>query len=160
MKVLATKVVYSDKVKRGTILRWAKILESGMVILGVNTKEFEARMASYLGRKHAVSVSNDTAALELAMRLIDVRGKEVIIPANGFYSVVTAIDRAGGIPLLVDIDIENNINFTASQIEHVINNRYHIVKAVVLMPCGGVTAADSLEIREVCMRNGENQKIR
>ncbi len=154
MKVPATRVVYDEKVKTETLKRWKMILDTGRVILGANTEEFEKRMAEYLGRKHAVSVSNDTAALELAMRLIDVRGKEVIIPANGFYSIVTAIDRAGGIPVLVDISIPNNINFTARQIEHVINNRYHNVKAVVLMPCGGVTAVDSLEIKEVCFKNG------
>ena len=154
MKVPATRVVYDERVKKGTLERWKRILDTGRVILGEDTEKFEKRMAEYLGRKHAVAVSNDTAALELAMRLIDIRGKEVIIPANGFYSIVTAIDRAGGIPVLVDIDIKNNINFTAGQIQEIINKPYSNVKAVVLMPCGGVTSPDSLSIKAVCKENG------
>ena len=154
MKVPATRVVFGNKVKEGTLERWKKILDSGMVILGENTDEFEKRVAKYLGRKYAVAVSNDTSALELAMRLIDVRGKEVLIPANGFYSVITAIDRAGGIPLLADIDISNNANFTAKIVEDEISKPYNKIKAVVLMPCGGTTSPDSLEIKKVCKKHG------
>ncbi len=154
MKVPATRVVYDEKVKTETLKRWKKILDTGRVILGADTEEFEKRMAEYLGRKHAVAVSNDTAALELAMRLIDVRGKEVLIPANGIYSIITAIDRAGGIPVLMDIDIKNNINFTAGQVQEIINKPYSNVKAVVLMPCGGVTSPDSWNIKAVCEENG------
>lgn len=155
MRVPATRVVYHDQVKKKVMKRWQEILDTGRVILGANTEEFEARMAKYLGRKHAVAVSNDTAALEIAFRMIDIKGKGVILPANGFFSCVTAIDRAGGTAVLVDIDRTRNWNVSLAEIEKIIKSPWGSdIKVVVLMPCGGLATWESANIAEYCAKQG------
>jgi dTDP-4-amino-4,6-dideoxygalactose transaminase len=80
----------------------ARILRSGSFVLGHYTEEFEKRWAEYTGRKYAVAVSSDSAALEIALRLLDVSGKIVLLPAMTFFAVLEAVYRAEGIPVLVD----------------------------------------------------------
>lgn len=66
---------------------------------------FEEAVATYVGRKHAVSVSNGTAALDLALSCLNLKeGDEVILPTFTIISCITAILRAGAVPVLVDCD--------------------------------------------------------
>jgi perosamine synthetase len=64
---------------------------------------FEKLMAEYIGVEFGVAVCNGTAALEVALRAIDVRpGDEVILPSFTIISCALAVLRCGGVPVLVD----------------------------------------------------------
>lgn len=81
------------------------VLDSGWYILGEQVEAFEADFAEYHGVAHAVGVANGTDALELALRACGVApGAEVITVAHTAVATVCAIERAGAIPVLVDID--------------------------------------------------------
>jgi perosamine synthetase len=68
-------------------------------------EEFENGWAAYCGMRHGVAVSNGTAALEIATRLLDLRpGDEVVMPTFTIISCAQAVLRAGGTPVLVDSD--------------------------------------------------------
>ncbi|PWH19783.1 MAG: aminotransferase DegT [Ardenticatenia bacterium] len=68
-------------------------------------EEFEDGWAAYCGMRHGVAVSNGTAALEIATRLLDLRpGDEVVMPTFTIISCAQAVLRAGGTPVLVDSD--------------------------------------------------------
>jgi len=67
-------------------------------------KQFEAEFALYLGCDNVVAVNSGTAALHLALSLLDVKGKEVILPALSFVSTANAILYNGGIPVFGDVD--------------------------------------------------------
>jgi perosamine synthetase len=55
--------------------------------------------------KHGVAVTNGTAALQLAIQLLDLHpGDEVILPSFTIISCAQAITRCGGVPVLVDSD--------------------------------------------------------
>jgi perosamine synthetase len=68
---------------------------------------FEADWAAYCGRKHGITVSNGTAALQIAVEALQLApGDEIIIPSFTIISCVTAAIRAGATPVLVDCDPE------------------------------------------------------
>jgi len=75
-------------------------------------KLFEEKLAKEVGRKYAVSVSNGSTALDLALYCLNLEeGDEVIMPTFTIISCITCILRAGGKPVLVDCHPDNwNIN--------------------------------------------------
>jgi len=81
-----------------------KVLESGMLASGEWVERFEKEFAKYIGVKYALTTTNGTHALILALEALGVQGKEIIVPSFTFISSVTSIIRAGGKPVFVDID--------------------------------------------------------
>jgi len=73
--------------------------------VGKYVDEFELRLAEFTGAKHAIAVSNGTAALQVALRVAGVgAGDEVFIPALTFVATANAVSHCGGIPHFVDSD--------------------------------------------------------
>ena len=86
-------------------------------------QEFEKSFAAYHGAKHAVALSNGTAALEVALHGIGLQpGDEVIIPSFTIISVAVAVLRLGGIPRFVDVN-ERTWNIDPTRIEALIGPR-------------------------------------
>jgi perosamine synthetase len=81
-----------------------RVLESGMLISGRVVEEFERGLAERCGRKHAIAVANGTAALELALRALDISSGEVLVPAMSWPSPAHVAAWVGATPRLVDID--------------------------------------------------------
>src|SRR4051812_43225833 len=91
----------AEEVQRG----FAQVLEKTAFILGPAVTEFEASFAKFTGVAHCVGVANGTDALELMVRAAGIGpGDEVILPANTFIATALAVARAGGTPVLADID--------------------------------------------------------
>jgi dTDP-4-amino-4,6-dideoxygalactose transaminase len=66
---------------------------------------FEHQFAGWIGAKHAVAVTNGTAALTLALKAAGIEaGDEVIVPAVTFIASATAVVLANAIPIFADID--------------------------------------------------------
>ena len=69
--------------------------------------DFERRWAEYCGMKHGVAVSSGTAALDVAVSCLRLQpGDEVILPSFTIISCAQAITKHGGLPVLVDCDLE------------------------------------------------------
>ena len=82
-----------------------RVLESGWYILGREVQEFEQEFAAYVGMTHAVGVASGTDALELALRAGEVgRGDLVFTVSHTAVATVSAIERCGATPVLIDID--------------------------------------------------------
>src|SRR4051812_20773526 len=82
-----------------------RVLDSGWYILGKEVEAFEAAFARYHGVAHAVGVASGTDAIELALRAGGVGpGDEVLPVAHTAVPTVSAVERAGATPVLVDID--------------------------------------------------------
>jgi perosamine synthetase len=65
--------------------------------------EFETQFASYLGVRHAISVSNGTVALHAALLGLGVEpGDEIIIPTLTYVATANAVAYCGATPVLVD----------------------------------------------------------
>lgn len=88
----------------------AAVLDSGQLVQGPCVERFEHALAALVGRKHAVAVSSGTAALQLALKVLQVGpSDEVICPALSWPSPAHAIRMAGAKVQFVDVD-ENEWN--------------------------------------------------
>lgn len=89
-----------------------QVLDSGWYILGKQVAAFEQEFADYLGAAHCIGVANGTDALTLALRTCGVgAGDAVITVSHTAVATVAAIELAGALPVLVDID---PVTFTIS----------------------------------------------
>jgi dTDP-4-amino-4,6-dideoxygalactose transaminase len=112
------------------------VLQSGKVNYwtGTEGKRFEQEYAAYLGVKHAIAVTNGTAALELALHAVGVGdGDEVVVPSRTFIGTASAVVARGGRPIIADIDRFSN-NVTADSIHAACSPR---TRAIIVVHVGG-----------------------
>jgi len=82
-----------------------RVLASGRYILGPEVEAFEAAFAAWLGIGHAVGTGSGTDAIELAVRACGIApGELVFTVSHTAVATVAAIERAGAVPVLVDIE--------------------------------------------------------
>lgn len=113
-----------------------KILTSGKVNYwtGDEGKHFEKEFAEFCHTKHAISLSNGTAALELALVAIGIdRGDEVIGTPRTFMASASCVVTRGAIPIFADVDF-NSGNISAATIEPKITNK---TKAIIVVHLAG-----------------------
>ncbi|MBW3110303.1 DegT/DnrJ/EryC1/StrS family aminotransferase [Bacillus sp. MCCB 382] len=80
-----------------------KAMKSGWITTGPRTKEFEKRIAEYVGVNKAVCLNSATAAMELTLRILGVGpGDEVITSAYTYTASASIIDHVGAKIVLVD----------------------------------------------------------
>jgi len=83
----------------------ARVLDSGVFILGPENKGFDAEFARAIGVKHSLGVDSGTSALELALEAVGVGpGDEVILPSFTFIATATAVSVLGAKPVFAEID--------------------------------------------------------
>jgi perosamine synthetase len=82
-----------------------EVLRSGWLTTGSRAKAFEAAFARLVGVEHAIAVSSCTAALHLALRLLEVGpGDEVLVPTTTFAATANVVVHLGARPVLCDVD--------------------------------------------------------
>lgn len=97
---------------------------------GPFVKKFEEKFAERVGRRHAIAVTNGTAALDAAIEALDIGlGDEVIMPTFSIISCIGQLIRVGAIPILVDSD-PVTWNMDVGQIEAKITPRTKAIMAV------------------------------
>ena len=102
---------------------------------GPFVNRFESEFAKKVGREYGVAVSSGTAALDIAIELLELQvGDEVIIPAFTIISCVHQIMRRGAVPVLIDCD-PASWNMDTSLIEARITNR---TKAILVVHIYGL----------------------
>ncbi len=106
----------------------AGILESGNLTKGEYLREFEARIADYLGVKHAVGVSSGTLGLLLTYHGLALKD-EVIVPSFTFMATVHPLVWLGARPVFVDID-RHTWNVDPARVEAAITPRTTAIVAV------------------------------
>ena len=85
----------------------ARVVRSGWVACGRETRLFEAEVARRSGLRHAVAVSSGTKAIELTLRAWGIgSGDEVVIPTYCCSALWHATRRTGAAPVLADCDFE------------------------------------------------------
>ncbi len=100
MKVPVLMPSFDDEMKDAAV----DALQNERMVLGESVHKFEEEFASYIGVKHALSVSSGTNALSIAMEAIGTKGKDVLTPAMSFIATANSVLHAGGTPKFVDID--------------------------------------------------------
>lgn len=98
---------------------------------------FEDQFASFCGSRYAVTVSNGTVALHLALTALGIGpGDEVIVPALTFVAPASVVRHCHAKPIFVDVE-ESCWNMDPEKIEAVITPRTKAIIPVHLygMPC-------------------------
>jgi dTDP-4-amino-4,6-dideoxygalactose transaminase len=120
-------------------------LNSRWLTSGPNVARFEKEFSQYVSVKHAVAVSNCTAALHLVMRALNIRpGDEVIIPAFTFAATANSVLFCGARPIFADIQ-ESSFNISPADIQSKITPH---TKAIVAVHYAG-QPCDMDEIMEI-----------
>jgi len=87
------------------------VIRENYVNEGPRTKELESKIENYLGVKHAIIITNATAGLFLAVKAdAEIKKKkkfEVIVPDLTMLATATAVEWAGGTPIIVDVNPNN-----------------------------------------------------
>ena len=95
------KIFQQDKINVRDCLDKSWISAEGSYV-----KTFEKRFSKYNNRKFGVAVSNGTAALEIALKSLNLKPKdEVIIPAFSIISTALCVVKLGLKPILVDSEM-------------------------------------------------------
>lgn len=88
-------------------------LKTGKVSYWTGKKgmEFEEAWAKWIGAKMAISCTNGTAALHIAISCLGIGpGDEVIVPSYSFIASSFAIAQAGAIPVFADVTDDHTID--------------------------------------------------
>ncbi|MEK7015490.1 aminotransferase class I/II-fold pyridoxal phosphate-dependent enzyme [Bacillus sp. FSL R9-9410] len=111
--------------------------------LGLNVDEFERELASFVGVKGGTAVSSGTAAIHLALRLLDVQeGDTVFCSSFTFVASANPIVYLGAEPVFVDSESET-WNMSPQALEHALydaNKAGKLPKAVILVHLYGQSA--------------------
>ncbi len=96
----------SDKpIKKKILNSIKKIIKKNNFIRGNEVEQFENKFSKYCGSKYAISCSNGTDAITLALLSLNIKkNSEVILPAMTYAATFYAIINAGLKPVLVDIN--------------------------------------------------------
>ncbi len=87
------------------LVGWTEVLANTAFVGGPAVAAFEREYADFVGARHCVGLGNGTDAVELALRAVGVGpGDDVVLPANTFVATAEAVSRAGGRPVLADVD--------------------------------------------------------
>lgn len=95
---------------------------------GPIVREFESRVAEYVGVEHCVAMCNATVALEIAIRALELKG-EVIVPAYTFVATAHALQWQEITPVFADMDpVTHNID--PASIERLVTPRTSAILGV------------------------------
>ncbi|MEA3442828.1 MAG: DegT/DnrJ/EryC1/StrS family aminotransferase [Chloroflexota bacterium] len=107
-----------------------QVLRTPNLSLGPKLVEFEARMAQFIGVKHAVAVNSGTSALHLIIRALEIKdGDEVITTPFSFISSANCMLFERAKPVFVDIE-PLALNIDVTRIEEKITGKTRAILAV------------------------------
>lgn len=110
-------------------------LRENTLTQGAFNVEFEKRFREFCQTKHAITCTNGTIALLLALKALGIGpGDEVIVPTLTFAATASAVIQAGARPVFVDSH-EEDFNISAEDTErHMTPN----IKAIIVVHLYGV----------------------
>ena len=112
-----------------------QILKSGKVNYwtGNQCKLFEKEFSKYINNKYAITVSNGSVALELALKSLNLKNNdEIIVSPRSFIISAICVLNLGLKPVFADVDDNGNLN-----IESVKKIYSKKVKAIILVHLNG-----------------------
>lgn len=104
---------------------------------GNQCRDFEREFAAWCGSRYAITLSNGTLALDLALKGLGIGpGDEVVVTPRTFIASVSCVVNAGAIPVFADVDPDSG-NLSAETIAKVLTQRTRAVICVHLAgwPC-------------------------
>lgn len=114
-----------------------RVLRSDWLTTGPVVGQFEDAFAEYVGAKHAVAVSNGTAALHLCMLANRIGpGDEVIVPALTFIATANCVRYVGAKVVFADV-LPDTLTMDPSHVESLITSD---TRAIITVDYAGLPA--------------------
>ncbi|WP_169085297.1 DegT/DnrJ/EryC1/StrS family aminotransferase [Paenibacillus sp. PL91] len=111
-----------------------EVMRSGWLGLGPKTEQFEKEFAAYAGTRFMVAMNSGTAALHLALEVLNIgKGDEVIVPPMTFISTVHAVSYVGATPVFADVE-PDTMNISVEDIARKITDK---TKAIIVVHLAG-----------------------
>ena len=120
-----------------TLKRILEVLKSGRVNYwtGNECKEFEKEFSKYIGNRYAITLSNGSVALELALKALRLKkGDEIIVSPRSFIISASCVFNLGLKPIFADVDENGNLS-----IEGIKNSYNKKVKAIIVVHLNGLS---------------------
>lgn len=112
----------------------SKVLSSGWLTEGEQTREFENRIKEYVGVKFAIATTSCTTAIEIALRALKIGlGDEVIVPDFTHPATANMVRWVGATPVLVDVDL-SSYNVDPDEIEKAVTKK---TRCIIPVSWGG-----------------------
>lgn len=126
-----------------------KILDSGTLVNGSFSKQFEHNLNKYFKTKNSIVVSSGTAALHLALLSLGIsKEDEVIVPAYSYIATANVVENVGAKPVFVDINI-NELCINLDELKKKINSK---TKAIIIVHEFG-NMCDLEKLSKICKKN-------
>lgn len=124
---------------KNLISKVSRILTSGEInySYGPYGKKFEKEFSKFVGNEYSVAICNGTAALEVAIKSLQLpKNSEIIVSARSFFSSAACIVNTGHIPIFADVNLLTQ-NISLDDIKKKINKRTKAIICVHLagLPC-------------------------
>lgn len=126
-------------------------LATGRLTLGPYGARLERLAAALLGRGTA-AMSSGSAAVEAALRVVGVRGRTVLVPANTFFATAAGAIRAGARVEFVDMEPEG-LGLDPEALRAALD-AHDDVAAVVHVHIAGVVSPALADVVAECERRG------
>lgn len=100
-------------------------------------KEFEKKIAKYIGTKHAITTHTGRGAMMLLLDALNLkRGDEVIFPAYTLKDLIILVQKKGLNPVLIDIE-KDSFNINPDLVEEKITKKTKAIVATHIfgLPC-------------------------
>ncbi|WP_151943797.1 DegT/DnrJ/EryC1/StrS family aminotransferase [Aliarcobacter butzleri] len=137
--------LYKEEIEEAIV----KVARNCNFIMGNEVSELEKNLEEFTSAKHAITCSNGTDALLLAMMALDIKpGDEVITTPFTFIATAEMIAFLGAIPVFVDID-EKTYNINPDLIEEKITSK---TKAIIPVSLYG-QPADMDKINQIAKKH-------
>ncbi|OGX04550.1 MAG: hypothetical protein A3G87_05875 [Omnitrophica bacterium RIFCSPLOWO2_12_FULL_50_11] len=140
------QVVFEKEARERILAALDDCLASGLVASGKNVQAFENWWANDCRTKHGIACSSGGAALEIIMKALDVRGKDVLVPTNTFIATVNAVIFAGGNPIFLDVDPKT----MGVNLEEMKRKTTNNTVAAVVVHIGGIMTPEMPMIADWC----------
>ncbi len=127
-----------------------EVLQSGILVHGKFTNNFETKFAQRNGSKHAIAVSSCTAGMHLGLFISGIgRGAKVAVPAMTHVATAHVVELQGAQPVFIDVDPKTgNMSTTKLQEASKLVNLDAIIPVHYLgLPC------DMDEINNIASKN-------
>jgi len=136
--MIMMKVPFSPPdISQAEINEVVEALRSGWITTGPRTKQFEKKIADYVGTKMACCLNSQTACAEMALRILGVgEGDEVITTAYTYTATASVVCHVGAKLVLVDTQ-EHSLEMDYDALENAITEKTKVIIPVDVagIPC-------------------------
>jgi dTDP-4-amino-4,6-dideoxygalactose transaminase len=127
-----------------------KVLRSGWLTTGPETKAFEKEFSSFTGMKHSIAVNSATSGLHLCMEALNIQKDDLVATSPySFTSSSEIIHYLGAKPCFVDID-EDTYNINTGLLEKTVKENK--ISAILPVHIGGLPC-DMKHINQISKKN-------